>query len=253
MRRCGAATLFAAALALLAPAAQAATFDLEYDASILNVVKLGSVSLRGTVAGGQYQAAASMQTAGLAQSFDDTRISARASGVVGANGALGWSRYDLSHAYGKKARRVSMRRAGTSVSAEITPDYRTWGVPPASAAQKAGSFDPLSGLVTLALSVGKAGGCATRVRVFDGKTHYALALAPMAKGNYRGGGYDGPATVCRLSFVPIAGFDKIPKAGPGVEVWFAKPTADGFAAPLRISAPTPVGEGRIDLRRYQVR
>jgi hypothetical protein len=230
--------------------ARAAEFNLEYNASILSVVELGKLGLRGKIGPSAYNAAATVQTSGLAALFDDTRISASSAGAVGASG-LGWSSYSLSHAYAKKHRNVTMTRAGGVVTAKIQPAYGNLGSPPASEAQKAGARDPVSTMAELGRSVAASGKCAGAFATFDGKQYYTLTLSPKAKGQYRGGGYNGEALVCALRYAPIAGFKmtaaeraKIPVA----EIWFAKPKA-GFAAPLRIEVPTPIGPARLDLAK----
>ncbi len=245
--------LFAVAALFVAGApAHAATFELEYEASILNILTLGSLKISGTTGPSNYTAAASMQTAGAAQLFDDTRITARSSGSV-ANGVLGWMRYELDHAYARKSRRVTMARAASGITSRISPVYQNMGTPPASAAQQASSFDPLSALLALSTGVGRAHACAGRYLVFDGRQHYALELTPSSRGAYRGGGFDGPAIVCNISYEPISGFKPMTAQErahiPRGQAWFAEAPTGGFAQLLRITVPTPLGEGRIDLKR----
>jgi hypothetical protein len=251
----GCVLLAALALLAVAPRAQAATYDLEYEASILNVLTLGRIGLAGTLGAAGYQVSATMRTAGAAQLFDDTRISARASGAVTKSGALAWSRYDLSHAYAKKFRRVGMQRSGSTVTAEIAPGFGTMGNTPATAAQKAASFDPLSAILAMAVTVGRKNACPASIAVFDGRQHYTLVLSTAARGTYRGGGYAGSALVCNLRYQPISGDTMSAKdkmSIPRAQIWFADPAATGFAAPLRITVPTPLGEGRIDVKKFTV-
>jgi hypothetical protein len=237
--------------ALLPGAAQAAPqFALEYDASILNVVTLGKVTLKGAIGAGGYTGAATVQTAGFAQLFDDTRVSASAAGAVTAAG-LSWSNYELSHAYARKFRHVSMKRGGgASVTATIAPAYRDMGVPPATDAQKAGARDPVTTFLAMGRTMAATGTCGGTYPVFDGKEYYTLTLSTKANGTYQGGGYNGKAIVCWLRYQPIAGFKPMSAAErariPLAEIWFATP-ASGFAMPLRVEVPTPFGAARLDL------
>ncbi len=238
---------------LASTSAHAATFELEYEASILNIVTLGTMQISGNTSPTAYSANASMQTSGLAQLFDDTRITTRSSGSM-ANGVLGWMRYDLDHAYARKSRRVSMTRTGSGVTSRITPIHQNMGTPPATPAQQAVSFDPLSALLALSTGVGRARACTGRYLVFDGRQHFALELTPASRGTYKGGGFDGPAVVCTMSYEPISGFKTMTPLErariPRGQAWFAEAPTGGFAQLLRVAVPTPLGEGRIDLKRF---
>lgn len=250
---CLALSLMLAGLALAAPA-RAAQFDFRYEASILNVVVLGEGRLQGRATPGPYTASATVRTAGFAAIFDDTRITASAAGRVAANGAFGWSRYDLSHAYANKYRRISMRRGAAGVEATIEPGFGHMGEPPASAAQRNASFDPVTALVAMSAAVAQSNACSGRFAVFDGRGHYTLTLSPKTRGTYRGGGYSGAALVCALRYAPVAGF-KMTAAErariPVGEMWFGTPR-EGMAPPLRIEVPTPVGPLRVELKALEI-
>jgi hypothetical protein len=254
MVRVVSAASLAAALFCAAPA-HAATFTIEYDASILNVVQLGKMSLSGKIAAPAYDAKASVQTAGLAALFDDTKISVSSSGAVEAQG-LSWRRYDLSHAYAKKFRKIGMERTPAGVSTTITPKYNDMGTPPASDAQKKAARDPLSSLVEMGRAVGASKKCEGTYATFDGRGYYLLVLSPKGQGTYKGGGYDGAALICTLKYAPTAGFKPMSAAErakiPQAEIWFADPVG-GFAAPLRLEVPTPVGAGRLDIKQISVK
>jgi hypothetical protein len=249
-----------AAIVGLAAPAHAAKFDIEYDASILNVVTLGKVTLKGAVEASSFTADAGVKTSGLAALFDQTDIAATSGGAVGAGG-LEWSRFSLLHRYSKigkpqKSRQVSLTRAGAKVTESVTPKYGSMGDPVATAAQKASAKDPVSAFVSMGLDVGKSKACGGRYQYFDGKQVAALVLSPRSTGAYKGGGYDGKAIVCNMKYEPIAGFKAMTAAErakiPSGEIWFAEPNASGFAAPVRIEIPTPVGPARLDIKRFTV-
>jgi len=253
-----------AALVMAAPAlvggAHAATFDAEYDASILNVVTLGKLTLKGATGPQSYSAAATVQTTGLAALFDDTKLSAQSAGVV-AGSAPQFSTYSLNHQYAKpggkqKSRTVQMQRTAGGVSAVAKPTYSSLGAMPATTAQKNASNDPLTVLVALSAAVGASKGCAGRYLAFDGLYHYAIALSPNTSGTYNGGGYNGKAIVCTIKYEPIAGGKAVTAAErakiPAGEAWFGEPGASGFAPLLRIEVPTPVGPARLDVKKLQL-
>lgn len=251
-------TFFAslAALALLAaPAtAAAASFEIEYQASVLNVVTLGRLSLKGAATTAAYGATGVVETAGAARLFEETRLTATASGRVAAGG-LSWVNYALQHRYAKpgrplKSRAVTMARAANGVSVQANPRWSNLGSPPATAAQQGASLDPISTLIAMSRAVGAAGACGGRFLVFDGKGHYALSLSPKSTAAFNAAGYNGPATVCTLRYQPISGFDPHEMAAnaPQAEVWFGRATG-GFSPILRIEVPTPVGAARMDVTR----
>lgn len=252
MLRFLAAFMFAASF--MAAPARAETYRLSYEAAVLGVVVLGTASYEVTASPTRYAVRANLRTSGLARLFDQTEITATSTGAIsGAN--IDWGRYDISHAYASKFRRIQMNRDAAGVSAQVTPSYGDMGQPPASASQRSGSFDPLTGLFALGRQIGLARACGGSVLVFDGRQHYRLAVSPRTQGNFSGGGYEGPALSCNFRYEPISGFgasadhSRIPIA----EAWFALPAQPGFAPPLRFTVPTPLGSAQLDLRGYEQR
>lgn len=246
-------SVFAFACALCAATAHAETYRLRYEAAVLGVVVLGEARYEVAATPTRFAVRANLRTAGLARLFDQTEITATSTGVV-SGASLAWTRYDLTHAYAGKSRRVLLTRAGTSVSAQITPAHGDMGDPPATAAQQSGSYDPLSGVFALGRQIGAARNCTGSVLVFDGRGHYRLAVSPRGTGEFNGGGYSGPIVQCAFRYEPIAGFDftetdraRIPVA----EAWFALPAQGGFAPPVRLIVPTPLGAAQLDLRDYE--
>ncbi len=243
-----------AATFCLAGVAHAQTYRLSYSASVLDVVELGTANFDVALMPTRYAVRAGLRTSGLARLFDRTEITASTTGAVSEN-ALSWARYDISHAYAGKFRRIQLTRPGGRVSAAINPDYRDRGSPPASAAQQAGSYDPLTGLLALGRQIGIARACTGAVLVFDGRQHYRLRVSSRSQGRFNGGGYNGPALNCTLRYEPIAGYSASARgaATPTADSWFALPARPGFAPPLRLTVPTPLGAARLDLRSYEAR
>ncbi len=253
MHRILLALLAAAWAATAAPAqAQPQIYRLGYQAAVLNVVELGTANFEVAATPTRFSVRAGLRTSGMARLFDQTEITATSTGSI-AGGVLNWARYDISHAYAGKFRRTQMTRASGQVSAEIAPRYGNMGAPPANLAQQGASYDPLTALFALGRQVGEARACAGAVLVFDGRQHYRLTLAPRARANFNAGGYNGPALACVFRYQPIAGFSARRGAVPEAEIWFALPARPGFAPPLRVVAPTPLGTARLELRSYEAR
>jgi hypothetical protein len=247
--------MLAAALGLAicgAAPASAETVRLQYEAVVLGVVTLGTSSYEVTYDAGRFSTRATVQTAGLARLFDNTNVTATSSGSMSTAGPA-WSSYNFQHSYANKSRRVELLRTGTAVQANVNPRYGNLGDPPASQAQQSASFDPVTGLFALGRRVAATGGCSdAAVLVFYGLSHYRLAAGGGTRGTYSGGGYDGPALRCSLSYQPIAGFKDLAAArrAPVGEVWFGLSTSD-FAPLLQISVPTPLGAAQLNLKGYE--
>ncbi|HRK63728.1 MAG TPA: DUF3108 domain-containing protein [Terricaulis sp.] len=241
------------ASALFIANASAETYRLNYNVAVLGVVELGTASYEVTDSATRYAVRANVRTSGLARLFDQTEINASTSGTVSAQG-LAWTRYDISHAYAGKFRRTRLDRAAGVVTGEITPNYRDFGSPPATAANQTASYDPLSAVFALGRQVGAARSCRGSVLVFDGRQHYRLAVSGGSAGTYNGGGYNGASVTCQFRYEPLAGFNMTAEERariPTGEATFALEQQSAFAALLRLSVPTPLGAAVVEIRSYQ--
>lgn len=245
-------TLFFA-LACASPAA-ADRFSLAYDGLGLGMIDIGDVTLDADVNEDSYYIAATLTSGGLLNWFERTNIDAAATGQLD-NGAVRWQRYRLDHRYSRKRREVVMRNDDTGrVRARITPNYRLWGDPRTTDAQMRASRDPLSSLMAMAVDVGQTQRCAGAYPTFDGRFHYLLELSGGQVETYRGGGYQGPALKCTMSYIAVAGFearDRGRRRVPRGQVWFALPERSTFAPPVRIATPLSAGGAVIRLKRWQ--
>ncbi|MBK8543284.1 MAG: DUF3108 domain-containing protein [Caulobacteraceae bacterium] len=171
------AVLAFAALLFLATPAFADRFALSYDGFGLGFVPVGGVTVDADVTEDSYDISASLQSRGILNLFERTDIQASSSGAIDANGVR-WQRYNLDHHYSRK-RRVIVMTAGDdrAISAEIEPNYRTWGDPAATEAQRRASRDPLSNVVAMAIDVGRSRRCEGTYPTFDGRFHYLLQLS----------------------------------------------------------------------------
>lgn len=246
MRLIGAALL---ALCLAAPA-HAERVLMNFDGSAYGIIPLGRAALDISIDLDQYQAGAQIQSGGLAALFDRTDLRAASAGVANP---VGFRTFDLDHAYARKRRVTSIRATETSIDSLSTPAFRV-SVDPPTEAQKREARDPLSSLVAMSAAVGRGGTCEGRYPTFDGRYRYDLVLRVEGRDRHAGGGYDGPVLKCRMRYVPVAGYDS-PKAMsrriPEGEIWFALEGAEGFAPPVRVSAPLPLGHATIRLASFK--
>ena len=233
--------------------AAADRFGLHYQASTLGIVSLGAIVVDADLSPDGYQIDATLESGGLLRWFQPTTLSANATGTF-TDGAVHWGAYDLDHHYNKK-HRVTSLRAGPdgAITAEITPNYRLWGTPPATEEQRRRSRDPLSTVMAMAVDVNLTHRCAGEYPAFDGRFHYLLELAGGEVAHFEGGGYDGPVLKCSLAYIPVAGFERSDRGRiriPHGEVWFALVPDSLFGPPVRIITPLAAGGATIRLTEW---
>ncbi|MDX2235904.1 MAG: DUF3108 domain-containing protein [Hyphomonadaceae bacterium] len=245
--------LVGALLAAPAPA-HAERFALEYEGAWLGVASLGTARLDMAVGDTLYDATATVKSGGLLRLFEKTDLLAAASGVLTPAGPR-WRRYDLDHSYSRKRRVTSLRLSeDDAFRALITPNYRVWGDPPASDADKRASRDPLSSMIAMAMDVARTQRCAGAYPTFDGRFRYDLVLSGGTRANHDRGGYDGPVLKCRMRYVQVAGYDtrneNERRRLPEGEIWFALVPESNVAPPVRVAMPAPVGSAVISLKKW---
>lgn len=229
-------------LMLFAPVAAADRFALTYDGTGLGFIPLGEVTVDADVNDESYEVSATLVSSGFVNVFEPTNIRATSSGLVSGGNVL-WRAYDLDHSYSRKHRAIAMRVGDDGgVNADIVPNYRLWGEPPASDMQRRRSRDPLSTMVAMAIDVGQTRRCSGSYPTFDGRFHYLLELAGGEIDQYDRGGYEGDVLKCSMAYIAVAGFeprDAGRRRIPHGEVWFALAPDSSFAPPVRIATPWP--------------
>jgi len=242
-----------AALALVAAPAHADRFALTFKGRALGVLPLGDIVLDFFVDQGRYEARATLQSSGLVSLFERTQLIAESAGDV-VSGDVRMGHYLLDHHYSHKHRTIDMRATPDGVAATIQPNFRLWGEPPASDAQKRAARDPLSSMVAMAIDVKRDGACGRDYLTFDGRFLYRLELRGGEHDRVDAGGYDGPALRCTLRYVPVAGFearDTGRRRFPQGDIWFALAPDSELAPPVRIRLPLALGNAHIALARWQ--
>lgn len=113
------------------------------------------------------------------------------------------------------------------------------------------TLDPVSAVLTVLASASDGvagGGCRGLARVFDGKRRYDLRARPAGTAMVtasRYSAYSGPATLCRLTLQPLAGFRKdkrlarrIPRE---IVLWLAPIGDGGTVLPVRLEGESGFG------------
>jgi hypothetical protein len=131
---------------------------------------------------------------------------------------------------------------------------------PVTDAHRKGVTDPMSG--SLARVAGNGDpvapeACNRTLSIFDGRLRYDLKLAYKRMEMVRAEkGYQGPAVVCALNFVPIAGYVpdraaiKYLVAQRDMEAWLAPIAGTRVLVPFRVSIPTPLGMGVLEATQF---
>lgn len=176
--------------------------------------------------------------------------------------------YSLSYQGGGQGEQLRMNfAAGAVTDVAIVPRHRdSPRTIPVTKEQLERVFDPLSGAFLYAHSDNPNGDltvCDQQVPVFDGRQRFDLVLTPkravQVKRDPRSGGYAGPAVICQVRFIPIAGYQP---ENPGIqlmsqtdeiEVWLVPLRGTAMYVPYRIVLPTPVGYGSALATSFQVR
>ena len=158
----------------------------------------------------QYTAAASGMTAGLLRVFATAR--ARAPRAACRHGNLVPSTYASSITSDKKTEEMRITLAGGNVKdyAIEPPSPPHPDRIPVTEAHRRGVIDPMSGSLARVAGTGdmlSPEACNHKVSLFDGRMRYDLKLAFKRMDTVKADkGYQGPAVVCALYFVPIAGY-----------------------------------------------
>ncbi|NJM35052.1 MAG: DUF3108 domain-containing protein [Rhodomicrobium sp.] len=122
--------------------------------------------------------------------------------------------------------------------------------------------DPLSAVVMLTnIGADKKGQevCSRRLPIFDGKSRYDLKLSyKSTKSVNTGFGYNGPAYVCKVKFLPIAGHKQgddesnFAAKNEGIELWMIPLEKADLYVPYYVYIPTPVGAASLTSTGFEV-
>jgi hypothetical protein len=209
----------------------------------------------------QYIAAASGKTTGLLRVFASGEGSTAARGYV-SNGRLIPSSYASTITTDKQTEELRITLGGGNVK-DYVIDPPTPPHPdriPITDAHRRGVTDPMSGTLAHVAGAGNPlspEACNRTLALFDGRLRYDLKLAYKRMETVKADkGYEGPAVVCALYFVPIAGY--IPErtaikylvAQRDMEAWLVPIAGTRVVVPFRVSIPTPLGMGVLEATQF---
>jgi hypothetical protein len=209
----------------------------------------------------EYTVVANGKTTGLARILSDGEGMTAARGHV-VRGNLVPSSYasNIKTDTYTEQMRVTLANGNVKDSViEPTPPVYPDRIPVTEAHRKNVS-DPMSGALARVAGTGDVlspEACNRKVSLFDGRLRYDLKLAFKRMDNVRAErGYAGPAAVCAIYFVPVAGYIPGRKAitylvaQRDMEVWLVPIAGTRFVVPYRVAVPTPLGLGVLEATQF---
>jgi hypothetical protein len=172
---------------------------------ILGRLKAAEATMTADITSTGYTIRTKATAAGVVDWFVDYNLDISSAGAVGPAG-LKPVRYVSANLDGKKNRRVVVDFTPADVTTTATPRFGDLGNPPATTAQKLEAMDPPSAIINQAFQTTPANPCGGPIRAFDGKQRFDLQMTFGKRITYESPAYTGPATVCEVKYVEIAGF-----------------------------------------------
>ncbi len=257
---CLSLTLMAASSAALAQQAKPTQISIRYNAT-LSGLYVGSANLQIALTSTAYNIEASGSLSGVLKNLIGFKLNVNSYGTF-ANNAMIPQRYTTQYGTAKSSRAIKIdysraRKATVSAKPPFFPSRVRVALKPK---HLKGTIDPLSALF---LPVKKnqtalaPENCQRLLPVFDGRMRYDLEIssATLQKSKQKIRGFKGPVLICRIRFLPIAGYSK-PKGGlkkPGkngeIEIWLTPMGSAGLLIPIKGRLPTPFGMAEISIRR----
>lgn len=254
------ACLAAALLAMMAPAARAASLDATYDVSLLGL-SLGTANLSGGIEGGRYKLDIQARLTGLVGGFTGGRGSGAATGNLNG-GRLSPATFAVSSASSSESRTVRMALDRHAVQAlEIEPpiDAKPDRVP-LNDGHRRNVMDPISAFL-MPVEAGRNAGasaCNRTLPIFDGAARYDIKLSYAGTREVTLDGYSGPVSVCQARYVPIAGHRSLRPStrfmaeNKEITTWLAPVAGTSMMLPVRISVKTMIGTAVIEASSFKV-
>ncbi|KJC60526.1 hypothetical protein UP10_12635 [Bradyrhizobium sp. LTSPM299] len=234
--------------------------DAQYEATLAGI-PVGKGAWAIEIGDETFSASAQGGTAGLLKAFSGGTGTGASQGRV-VNGALAATAYTATTTTSKKSETIRMVLANGNIK-----DFAIEPEPPVDAdripvteAQKKGVFDPMTGSMLRApgnADLMSPDVCRTGAGVFDGRMRYDLRLdfkrVETVKAEH---GYHGPALVCAIYFVPVAGYIpdrpviKYLAAQRNIEIAFVPIAGTRILVPFRMMIPTPLGPAMLEATSF---
>jgi hypothetical protein len=242
------------------PAHAQGRVDAQYEVTLAGI-PIGKGSWVVDIGDDQYSALASGKATGLISMMSTGDGSGGSQGRV-VKGQLVPAFYSVSMNTNKKNELLKISLANGNVkefTIEPEPPVNPQRIP-VTDAHKRGVWDPMTGSLLRVAGTGdpvSPEACTNTTPVFDGRMRYDLKLEYKRIETIKvEKGYQGPAVVCTITFLPISGYVpdraaiKYLKAQRNMEVWFAPILGTRVLMPYKLSIPTPLGTGVLQATRF---
>jgi len=245
-----------------ASAKDAKSVHASYDISF-NGFNIGSFRLKSDLSHNKYALKARADISVLAGILFQWRGDTSSSGSVLANRPRPDS-YSFGYRTSDKREKIDVEFSNNNVrEIAVSPPQRASSARiPITRKHMRNVVDPLSALVMLTNIGSKKSSrevCTRRLPIFDGKARYDLKLSyKRTKSVSTSHGYRGPAYICKVKFVPIAGHkpdDKESRAAArneNMEIWMIPLKEADLYVPYYIYIPTPVGTASLTSSSFTV-
>jgi hypothetical protein len=257
---CIAGTIFAIIGTIPANCDAQGKLDARYTASLAGL-PIGRGAWVIDVGDDQYTAAASGMTTGILSVFASGKGTGASRGHVRSDG-LSPNTYASSITSNSMTEemRVALTNGNVKDVTITPPTPFNRDRLPLTEADKHGVIDPMSGVLTLPPGNGNSLGpdaCRRTIPMFDGRMRFDLHMSFRRMDTVRAvKGYQGPAVVCLVQFVPVAGYVpdrpavKYLVAQRDIEVYLAPLMGTRILVPFKLTVPTPLGQGVIEATQF---
>jgi len=255
-------SLCAAACLALAPQTASAQgrLDAQYEATLAGI-PVGKGAWTIEIGDDAFAASAQGGTAGLLKAFSGGTGSGASQGRV-VNGALVPNAYTATTTTQKKSETIRLVLANGNVK-----DFSIDPLPPVDPdrivvtdAHRKGVLDPMTGSMLRVpgnAEVLSPDSCRTAAGIFDGRLRYDLKLDYKRMETVRAErGYHGPALVCAIYFIPVAGYIpdrpviKYLATERRMEIAFVPIAGTRILVPFRMTIPTPFGPAMLEATSF---
>jgi hypothetical protein len=234
--------------------------EAQYEASLAGIV-VGKGAWTIEISEDQYVASAYGGTSGLLKSISNSSGTGSVQGRV-VSGTLVPSNYQASTSTSKKSETIhitlvngNVKEFGIDPTPPVDPDRI-----PVTDAHKKSVFDPMTGSLLRVPGNGdpvSPEACRGSTAVFDARMRYELRLDFKRMETVKAEkGYYGPAVVCAIYFVPIAGYIpdrpviKYLTAQRNMEITLAPVAGTRYLVPFRLVIPTPLGTAMLQATQF---
>jgi hypothetical protein len=241
----------ATGLAAYGQAAKSSKVTTKY-AINFNGINIGEFKFNASIANSEYNVAAQARISLLAGMLFEWNGTTTSSGRVMNRGPIPYA-YSFGYRTSEKSEKIDVKFSNNIVSeiAVNPPQKPSSARVPIQRKHMQNVVDPLSAVIMLTnVGANKSGAevCDRRLPIFDGKARYDLQLSyKSTKTISAANGYKGPAYVCKVKFIPIAGHKPGDEESgyvarnEGIEVWMMPIPQAALYVPYYIYVPTQVG------------